>query len=82
MLLDMQLAEGYVQNIPIDSIHKSINVSDSLALYNSEILKHYGQSTQQFNATINYYKDHPALLDSLYQDLLTEVTILQSKQKK
>lgn len=82
MLLDMELAEGFVQNIPTDSLHKTISMADSLALYNSRILTYYGHTTSDFSNTMNYYKDHPALLDSLYQDLLTEVTILQSKQKR
>lgn len=82
MMLDMELAEGFVQNIPTDSLHKTLSLSDSLALYNAGILKYYGYTTEEFSNTMDYYKDHPALLDSLYQDLLTEVTILQSKQKR
>lgn len=82
MLLDMELAESYVQHIRTDSLHKTVSIADSLLRYNAEILKRYGSTENDFKVTMNYYRKHPTLLDSLYQDLLTDVSILQSKRKK
>lgn len=82
LLLEMHLAEAYAQQLPKDSLQVSLKNEDSLLVYNAQILKHYEVSESTFKSSIEWYKAHPDILDSIYQNILTEIAILQSKENK
>ncbi len=79
LLLEMHLAEAYAQHMPKDSGQTSIKNEDSLLIYNAQILKANNITEKDFQNSINWYKTKPELLDSIYQTMLTDITILQSK---
>ncbi len=79
ILLEMHLAESYAQHMPKDSGQTSIKNEDSLLVYNAQILKANQITEKDFQNSINWYKTKPELLDSIYQTLLTDIAILQSK---
>lgn len=76
----MHLAEAYSQIIPKDSTKQFMKNIDSLEYFDATILKEFHISQQKFNQDIEYYKTQPQLLDSIYQLILSELTILQAKQ--
>jgi len=82
ILMDMHLAEAYAQQLPRDSMQVSLKNEDSLLVFNARILNHYQLSETDFKNSIEWYKAHPELLDSIYQNILTEIAILQSKENK
>lgn len=72
ILLDLHIAEAYsaiqYQDSAAAQVQHSKNV-DSLAKYYSNILTHHGVSYNDFVSTMDWYADHPALLDSIYAAL-------------
>lgn len=82
ILLKMHIAEGYAQVMPKGENSTAFKNLDSLLMYDSMILKEYKISKQQFQASIQYYKKKPELLDSIYQIMLSEVAVLQAKNNK
>ena len=82
LLLQMHLAEAYAQQLPKDSLQVSLKNEDSLLVFNARILKHYGVSENDFRNSMEWYKARPDILDSMYQNILTEIAILQSKENK
>jgi cytidyltransferase-like protein len=48
----------------------------------AEILKKYHISETTFKTNIDWYKMQPEMLDSVYQNILSEIAILQSKENK
>lgn len=82
MLLEMHLAESLSQQLPKDSNQTSYKNEDSLLVFNAEILKKYHISESTFKANIDWYKTQPEMLDSVYQNILSEIAILQSKENK
>ena len=81
ILFDLHLAESYAQHLPKDTNRTTIKNADSLDRYTAQILKQYRFSEEQFHQTLDYYKSRPILLDSIYQDMLSRISILQSKIK-
>jgi hypothetical protein len=82
LLLEMHLAEAYAQQMPKDSLQVSLKNEDSLLVFNARILKQQGVSEEEFRNSMEWYKARPDILDSIYQNILTEIAILQSKENK
>jgi hypothetical protein len=85
ILLKMHLAEGYTRAIPksqtdTDSIAGTAPYShnDSLLKYNAMILKEFKITKSEFQKSLDYYKQKPVLLDSIYQIILTDIAVLQA----
>ncbi len=75
ILYDMNAAEVYstmVKREDSATLNRGKN-SDSLALYYNEILAHYKVTREQFDKSMQWYKAHPAKLDSLYNEMLPEL---------
>jgi len=78
ILIDMHLAEAY-SIMAKDSLHRAgVKNYDSLAVWYKDIFAHYKITQQQFTESLNWYKGHPAEIDSIYADMLSTVTRLQS----
>lgn len=82
ILLRMHLAEAYTQVTPRVENGVSIKQEDSLLKFNAMILKEFNITKKEFNYSLDYYKQEPVLLDSIYQVVLSEIAILQAKNKK
>src|SRR5437899_1395819 len=70
ILKDINIAESYSLVVK-DSLHKggSKNI-DSLAVYYKDIFAHYKITAAQFTESLNWYKENPDDLDSVYSDLM------------
>jgi Domain of unknown function (DUF4296) len=78
ILLDMNTAEAYSLQVK-DSLHKGGTKNiDSLAVFYQEIFRHYNITEAQFKASLDWYKNNPDELDSLYTMMMPVVTKLQS----
>ncbi len=78
----MHIAEGYAQALPKKENSTVPKNPDSLLKYHAMILDEYRISKNEFQTSLNYYKKHPDLLDSIYQLVLADVVILQAKNNK
>ena len=82
ILFDVQLAEAYSTMVIKDTVHKLTGRNmDSLGVYYKEILAHHKVSEQLFNESLNYYREHPDELDSIYTKMLPEFEKLQAEYK-
>lgn len=82
LLLEMHVAESFAQYAPKDSSRHELKNRDSLARYYSLILKENGLNEEDFRRSMAYYKKRPDLLDSIYQQILADLSILQSRINK
>lgn len=78
VLLQMHLAESYALMAPKDS---NLQYTDTvlLAKHYNKILMQNNISQKDFELSIQYYKDIPGMYDSIYQMILNDISILQSK---
>jgi hypothetical protein len=78
VLLDLHIAEVY-SSMLTDSSHQSREKNpDSLAAFYSDVFTHHGVSKNDFDKGIEWYKAHPEEMDSLYNNIITEVGKLES----
>jgi len=82
VLLELHLAEALAQHLPKDSLQNEIKNQDSLAIFTKEIFTHNKVTEKEFLQSIEWYKNKPELLDSMYQNILSEIAILHSKKVK
>ena len=83
VLIDIQLAETYSTMVK-DSLHKSIGMKnlDSLSVYYKDIFAHYKITETQFTTSLDWYKNHPDEMDTLYNGMLPIVTGMQNALPK
>ncbi len=78
LLLDVNMAETY-STFQKDSLHKQGGKNmDSLAAHYKDILAHYKLSPEEFAENLEWYKDHPDDLDSIYDDMIPIATKIQT----
>ena len=83
ILTEIHIAESYSQFVPHDSLVKGIRQNqDSLKLYMSAILRENQLSETAFKQSVDWYKSRPDLFDSIYQQVLTNIAILQARENK
>ena len=83
IILDIQLAESYSTIIGRDSIYKGNEKNlDSLARFYKEILAHHKVSQQEFSSSLDWYRTHPEMLDSVYNSIIPEITKMQAIAEK
>jgi len=82
ILTEMHIAEAYSQYVPKDTSLHEISNKDSLKIYLSSILAENKITEQAFKQSIDWYKSRPELLDSVYQQVLTDIAIWQAKISK
>ena len=82
VLLDVNLAEAYAITKK-DSLHKpGVKNMDSLAVYYKAIFAHYKITEEQFTASLNWYKDHPDEMDTLYNNMMPVISHWQTQGGK
>ena len=78
VLSDVHLAESYSIIVNQDSAHQfNTRNLDSLAVYYKTIFKHHNITPEEFEQSLNWYRENPAELDSLYQKIIPEMTRLE-----
>jgi hypothetical protein len=66
ILADLHLADAY-SNMVRDSLHPNAEKNyDSLALWTTRIFAHYKTTAKDFNKSLDWYRDRPIELDSLF----------------
>ena len=81
ILLKMHIAEAYASVLPKEENSNQLKNMDSLIVFDNTILKEFNISKKTFDENINYYKTQPAKLDSIYLNILNEISLLQTKVK-
>lgn len=80
IMTDIYLAEVY-SSVVNDSTGLSANKNyDSLARYYKSVLSHHGVSLDEFRASLAWYSSHPQELDSVYTNVLNELSTLEGVQ--
>ncbi len=80
VLLDLHLAEVYSQGLGLEQNQRYEKNYDTLPDLYLTVLKHYDLSLQSFDEAIQWYKEHPILLDSLYQNIINRFNELKAKE--
>lgn len=78
VLTDMHLAEGFLNTRPsaIDSL-KQLGVG-----YREQIYKKHQTNQEQFKASFDYYNLHTEELDSIYANVITNLSKLEVEFRK
>jgi hypothetical protein len=79
VILDINLAEAYSINAK-DSLHRAGTKNvDSLSAFYKRIFDHYQITEQEFNTSLEWYKNHPEELDSVYAHIIPIANKLQAQ---
>lgn len=77
VMTDIYMAEVY-SSIVYDSTGISTNKNkDSLALYYKTVLHHHGITYDEFSASLRWYSSNPHELDSVYINILDELSTME-----
>jgi hypothetical protein len=69
ILTDVHLAQAAVSSYSVgDTLHFTIGD------YMPAIFKNHGTTQQQFSSSLKYYSSNPSLLDSIYKEVLEELS--------
>lgn len=80
ILYDIHLAETYSVTMKQDSTNRNAERNlDSLAHFYNTIFKHYNITAAEFNTSLNWYKQNPSELDSIYVAMIPEMSKLEGK---
>ncbi len=81
VLLDISLAEGYSIMVK-DSLHPAGSKNyDSLAVFYKDIFAHHNITQQQFEESLDWYKENTSELDSVYALMQTVISAWQSQSQ-
>ncbi len=78
LLLDINLAESYCVMVKDSMHHGGTKNLDSLAVYYKTIFAHYNITEAQFTENLEWYKNHPADLDTMYNEQLINLPKIQA----
>ena len=82
LLLDINIAEAYSLVVK-DSVHRPPGKNpDSLAVYYKDIFAHYHITPEQFSENMDWYKNHPEEIDTIYAAIGTVIASWQSRPFK
>ncbi len=81
LLMDINLAESYCVMVKDSMHHGGTKNLDSLAVYYKTIFAHYNITEAQFTENLDWYKNHPADLDSIYNAQLVNLPKIQAAFK-
>jgi len=80
ILFDIHLAETYSMSLHKDSTKRNTERNlDSLAVFYASIFKHHKITQEEFEQSLDWYKQNPEELDSIYTNLIPEVSKLESQ---
>ena len=74
--MDIHLTEANADPIKLKKDEKEM---EKMAIEYGKIFKKNGVTADDFYSTFNYYLNHPAQMDSVYKDLVTEATQRQNQ---
>jgi hypothetical protein len=79
VLTDVQLAETF-STMEKDTLHKAPGMknTDSLSVFYKDVFAHYNITQAQFTSSLDWYKNHPDDMDSMYSSMLQTVTAMQT----
>lgn len=78
ILADLHVADAY-STLVRDSLHPNREKNyDSLAKWTTQIFARHKVTMQDFNRSMDWYRDHPVELDSLYASV---IPILEKEKK-
>lgn len=77
VILDMQIAEIYSQGLGDSVKNKYEKNYDSLNAFYISILKHHNISFEDYNNAINWYKNHPILMDSIFASVSKDLALVR-----
>ncbi len=81
-MLDISLAESYSINVK-DSLHKGGTKNwDSLGVFYKDIFAHHKITAEEFSQSLEWYKDHPDEMDTLFNKMIPVVNAWQERQSK
>lgn len=58
-----------------------VNKDSISAAYYEYLFQKYHTNRTEFDSVLKFYAQHPVKLDSLYADIITRLTLLQSQQQ-
>jgi hypothetical protein len=82
ILQDIHLAEVYSSMLSDTSHRVAEKNMDSLVVYYNDILKHHKVTTEQFKSSLEWYKNNPAELDTLYGRMISSLSEVDAKFPK
>lgn len=77
IMTDIHLAEVYTSVISDSSGLSGNKNKDTLAVYYKSILDHHGISVDEFSSSLRWYSSEPHELDSVYINVLNELSTLE-----
>lgn len=80
VLLDLHLAESYSQGLGENVKSRFEKNYDTLPDFYLSVLKHHHLSFQDFNEALQWYKERPIKLDSLYQNIINRFNELKAAE--
>jgi hypothetical protein len=79
ILADLHLADAASALVSTDTPKRhGVKNDDTLAIWTVQILKQHHKTVAEFNEGLQWYRDRPDLLDSLYEKV---IPILEAKKK-
>jgi hypothetical protein len=79
IMLDVNLAEAYSAVVKSDSLKpRSERNLDSLAVFYRSVFKHYNVTREEFEQSLEWYKQHPEQLDSVYGQMIPQMSKLEA----
>jgi hypothetical protein len=84
-LLDVNIAEAYSTLVKDSTYNKTVGKNfDSLAVYYKSILAHHKISAEAFSNSLNWYKQNPDEMDSIYVKMIPvaeKITVAPAEKK-
>lgn len=77
VMTDIYLAEVYSSIVTDSAGHAAKKNMDSLARYYKTVLNHHNISVDEFSKNLRWYSDNPTELDSVYTDMLNELSTME-----
>lgn len=79
LLMDVHFAEAYSMMVT-DSLHYLREKNrDSLAVFYNDVLAHHHLTKDEFLDIVDWYRRHPQQLDSVYANMISDMTRLESR---
>lgn len=78
ILIDMHIADAVAQNKSVGGVNEKKETAESYAA----IFKNYGITREEFIKSWRFYEDNPVLLNKLYDEMLGDMSKLESDMTK
>lgn len=82
VLLDVNIAESYSILLEGGPPNMNNKQQDSLAVFYKRIFQHHQISEQDFSSSLEWYRNHPSEMDSVFNAAITMAAAWQQTPKK